>query len=259
MKNLMTDSPVCAVSPPKNYKWKPSPFHVVFQFCGKDYGQAIKVLEWSRDLAKQPNNELHLVTDEGFMCDTLLDIVRSSWGKIVLHRIKPCSAAWPACNNHVFAQTCRIMKKLGRPWLLWETDMIPAKPDWLQALEKEYDQAQKPFMGSWVEAYDILNGGAIYPPDVIAWCGQFFEGSAIAQPAFDCAIAPSIIWFTHPANHMIANVFFTKANGRPSIATPNLPSWDKRLFDWVMTHNMCLIHRDKKGETIKFLRERLVG
>jgi hypothetical protein len=54
----------------------------------------------------------------------------------------------------------------------------------------------------------------------------------------------------------MANVFFTRPNGRPSIATPNLPTWNKRLFDWTVTHNTCLIHRDKKGETIKFLREK---
>ena len=253
--DLMRSSPVCRTEPPKNYQWELPPFNVVFQFCAKDYAQAIRVIKWSRDLRAQPN-QLHLVTDEGFMCDSLIEMAKSSWGSVVLHRIKPVTSTWPACNNHVFAETCKLMKGTGKPWLLWETDMIPARPDWLQALENEYSEAARPFMGAWVEAYDILNGGAVYPSDVMAWCPQFFAGSAIIQPAFDCAIAPDVIWFTHPVNHMVANVFFTRPNGRPSLATPNIPTWNKRLFDWTVTHNTCLIHRDKKGETIKFLREK---
>lgn len=250
---LMRGSPVCRTTPPEGYQWEAPPFNVVFQFCAKDYGQALKVLQWSKDLSKQPNT-IHLVTDEGFRCNTAIQIANESWGNVILHHIKPCASPWPACNNHVFAETCKIMKDLGKPWLLWETDMIPARPDWLQSLENEYSKACKPFMGAWVDAYDILNGGAVYPSDVISWSPSFFGASPTQQSAFDCVIAPDIIWFTHPVNHMMANVFFTRPNGRPSLMAPTVPSWNEQLFNWAATHNTCLIHRDKQGKTIDFLR-----
>jgi hypothetical protein len=253
--DLMRGSPVCRTAPPEGYQWELPPFNVVFQFCAKDYGQALKVLQWSHDLAKQPNT-IHLVTDEGFRCNTAIQIAHKSWGNVVLHHVKPCASPWPACNNHVFAETCRIMQGTGKPWLLWETDMIPARQDWLQALENEYSRACRPFMGAWVEAYDILNGGAVYPSDVISWSPSFFGASPIHQTAFDCAMAPDVIWFTHPVNHMMANVFFTRPNGRPTLMAPIVPVWNRELFDWVVTHNTCLIHRDKKGKTIEFLREK---
>lgn len=255
-QDLFRRSPVCRTSPPQNYQWSAPPLKVAFQFCGRDYAQALRVLEWSSKLQKQ-TNEIHLITDEGFVCTSAIDIATKSWGKCIVHRIKPCGLKWPACNNHVFAKTCEIMKDLGSPWLLWETDMIPARPDWLQRLEEEYSTAKRPFMGAWVDYFDLLNGGAIYPPDVVSWSPTFFGQSPEKQFAFDCVIAPDIIWFTHPANHLMPNIFYMRPNGRPAGIIATLPSWSKQMFDWVHTHETCLIHRDKKGQTIEFLRAKL--
>jgi hypothetical protein len=134
--------------------------------------------------------------------------------------------------------------------------MIPAQPNWLQKLENEYSKVKRPFMGAWVDCFDLINGGAIYPPDVVSWSPSFFNQSPTDQQAFDCVIAPDIIWFSHAVNHMMPNIFYTRNNGRPAGLMPNLPVWNRAMFDWVHTHSTCLIHRDKKGETIGFLREK---
>lgn len=254
-EDLLRSAPQCRTSPPEGYVWKSPPLNVVFQFCSRDYGQALRVLGWSAKLHHQ-KNEIHLVTDEGFTCTTAIDLAAKSWASVVVHRIKPCGLKWPASNNHAFAETCRIMAEFGKPWLLWETDMIPARPDWLQKLESEYSKARRPFMGAWVDFFDLMNGGAIYPPDVISWAPSFFNGQPEKQMAFDCVIAPEIIWFVHPASHLMPNIFYARPNGRPAGMIPNVPNWTQRMFDWVHTHDTCLIHRDKKGQTIDFLRRK---
>lgn len=255
-QDLIRRAPKCRTSPPEGYAWTPPPFNVAFQFCSRDYSLALRVLEWSSQLKHQPN-EIHLITDEGFICTSAIDIATRSWAKCVVHRIKPCDLKWPASNNYVFAKTCGIMKGYGKPWLLWETDMIPAQVDWLQRLENEYTKAKRPFMGAWVDYFDLINGGAVYPPDVEAWSPTFFGQPPEKQLAFDCVIAPDIVWFAHPANHLMPNIFYMRPNGRPAGLTPTLPSWSQQMFDWVHTHDTCLIHRDKKGKTIEFLKVKL--
>lgn len=255
--DLLRASPICNIKPPEGYAWTPPPINVAFQFCSRDYGQALRVLEWNRDLAIQKNNSIHLITDEGFRCNTAIQIANESWANVYLHHIKPCGLKWPLCNNHAFAETCKIMKGTGKPWLLWETDMIPSRIDWLQRLEEEYSQAKRPFMGAWMDCFDILNGGAIYPPDVMAWTPEWFSNPMANNLAYDCAIAPSIIWFSHPANHMMPNIFNSRPNGRPSGIVEKVPVWTKQMFDWVHTHHTCIIHRDKTGATIDFLRKKL--
>lgn len=252
----LRSAPACRTSQPEGYLWEAPPLEVVFQFCHRDYNQALKVLKWSADLNKQPNT-IHLVTDEGFRCDGAERIARASWKNVHIHRISPCNLGWPRSNNHAFVETCKIMKDGKSPWLLWETDMIPTRKDWLQQLEKEYAIAKKPFMGAWVDSYDLMNGGAIYPSDVMAWCPQFFNNHNAVAEGYDMAMAPEMVWFMHPANHMMPNIFNSRSNGRPSGLNSNVPVWTQEMFDWVCTHNVCIIHRDKSGDTIDFLRKRL--
>lgn len=259
MADLLRRAPSCRTEPPAGYIWTPPPFAVVFQFCDRDKEQAVRVLNWQTELCPKQPNELHLLTDEGVECDDLVRIAQASWQKVHLHRIQPVKGKWPQGNNHAFAETCRIMGQFVKPWLLWETDAIPAKPDWLQVLEAEYAKAKRPFMGAWVEHYDILNGGAIYPPDVLPWILNFMRRPAVDQMAYDCAVAPELIWYVHPASHLMPNIFYSRSNGRPGGIgiKPNPPEWTKRMFEWVCTHDVCLLHRDKAGACIEFLREKL--
>ena len=255
--DLLRRAPQCRKEPPPGYVWTPPPINVVFTFCERDKEQATRVLNWQAELAPHQPNDLHLLTDEGVECSELVRIAQSSWQKVHLHRIAPCPLKWPACNNHTFVEVCKIVAQFKKPWLLWETDMIPTKSDWLQCLEAEYVTAKRPFMGAWVDEYDILNGGALYPANVLEWIPNFLKKPAVDQIAYDCAIAPEIINFVHPANHLMPNIFYQRANGRPGGMSPNVPKWTRPMFNWVVGHDCCLLHRDKSGDCIPFLREKL--
>lgn len=257
--NLLQRAPQCRTSPPEGYQWVSPPFVFVLAFCDRDAHMAVKLLNWITDLGPV-DRELVLVYDRGMpskVVNPVLEAADRAFGTVYKHQLPRSGAGWPGSNNFVWSHICRLMKPRGRPWLLLETDLAPCRTDWVEALEKEYSTARKPFMGSWVEYYDIMNGAAVYPPDVMEWCPSFFKVDPVKALAYDCFIAPDIIWFSHNATHLMPHIWFTRANGRPGGMVTKLPEWTEQMVDWVCTHNAVLVHRCKDERLIDLLRKRL--
>lgn len=220
------------------------------------------MLLWLAELCPRPiNRELVLFTDAGISPGIYTPIQQAAERVFTNCRtefIPPASAKWPGSNNWVFANIVNYMaaREEPRPWLLLETDVVPVKPDWMERLEDEYLAARKPFMGAWVEYYDIINGAAVYPPNVKVWAEKYFAQDVTKALSYDCAIAPDIIWFSHNATHLMPHVWFSRANGRPGGLVPKIPEWTERMADWVLDHNAVLAHRCKDGKLITLLRTR---
>ena len=261
-QNLINRAPACRTEPPSGYQWTKPPFRVVLPFCERDCHLATRVLDWCRELDGKQSRELILATDKTLPTPLEQMVKRAAYPAFeevsVLH-ISPSGAKWPGCNNHVWVSICHHMAKLEpRPWLLLETDMVPCKPGWLQTLEEEYSKARQPFMGAWVEYYDIMNGGGIYPPNVAEWCPDYFRQDPVKALAFDCAIAPEMVWFFHNATHLMPHIWFSRNNGRPGGLTPKVTEWTPAMADWVINHNGVLAHRCKSGRLIEILREKRI-
>lgn len=257
--NLIKRAPECRTEPPKGYAWTPPPFNMALPFCERDAHMAVALLEWIRDLGPV-SRTLFLFHDKGMPgLGPVKKAAAEAFSEVVCVPVPRSGAKWPGSNNFVWYHICRNMKKHVRPWLLLETDLAPCSKDWVSRLEDEYTRAGLPFMGSWVEYYDILNGAAVYPPDVEAWCPGFFRGNPLLTIAYDCAIAPDIVWFSHNATHLMPHIWFTRPNGRPGGLVPMLPEWNGRMVDWVCTHNAVLVHRCKDRTLIDILRKRLLN
>jgi len=61
-----------------------------------------------------------------------------------------CELGWPQSANHLWARTVRHLQRTGNqdPWYWFEADNTPIREDWLDAVETEYNQAGKPFLGA---------------------------------------------------------------------------------------------------------------
>ncbi len=61
-----------------------------------------------------------------------------------------CEIGWPQSANHLWARTVRHLQHSGNkePWYWFEADNTPIREDWLDAVEIEYNQAAKPFLGA---------------------------------------------------------------------------------------------------------------
>lgn len=257
-ENLLTRTPECRTEAPEGYSWTPPPFRFALAFCDRDSHMAVALLDWIADLGPVDRG-LTLFVDKGTEEEVLGPVLHSAmraFDEVDVHFVSKSGAKWPACNNFVWYHACHKMKEYGRPWFLLETDLAPCSQDWVKRLEDEYSRAGMPFMGAWVDYYDIMNGAGVYPPDVMSWCPNFFKKNPLLARAYDCDIAPEIVWFVHNASHLMPHVWFTRANGRPGGLTPQVPVWHKRLVDWVCNHNAVLVHRCKDETLINFLRER---
>lgn len=257
--DLIRRAPMCRTEPPPGYKWAPPPFRFALAFCDRDADRCLDLLKWSTELSGRIKRPLVLFYDKGTSEETLKPIREAALAAFVCVdevMLAKSHVGWPGCNNFVWYHICHVMAKWDSPWLLLETDLAPCISDWVSTLESEYARAGKPFMGSWVEYYDIMNGAGAYPADVSPWCPEFFSGNPILAKAYDCAIAPQIIWFTHNATHLMPHIWFTRSNGRPGGLVPQVPIWNERMFEWVCNHNAVLVHRCKDASLIRFLRER---
>ena len=257
--SLTTRAPICRTEPPAGYTWIPAPFDVVMPYCARDAHRALDTLQWMEELHGKLLTTLTLVMDDlhqKFEKDPVVIQAKRVFETVRVCPVRPTRANWPGCNNHVFNHIVRVMGERGRPWLLLETDMVPITPDWLFVLEKEYNTAKKPFMGAWVEGFDIINGGGVYPPDTAPWIPKYLSQDPLKAIAYDCAIAPEIIWFSHNASHLMPHVWTERANGRPSLNGQKPPTWTPRMAEWVLTHNAVPAHRCKTGALIQILRDK---
>jgi hypothetical protein len=92
---------------------------------------------------------------------------------------------WPLGANHLFYHTAQLLTEQGNkdPWLFCEPDLHPLWAGWLDAFDKEYDAAGKPYFGpiNVTRFRDRKTGGpvirgqhmvgcGVYPPDFFRTC-----------------------------------------------------------------------------------------
>ncbi len=257
---LMKWAPATRAAPPPGYSFVPPPVRVVMAYHKGDAECFMRLLRWMDDLHGPSPNPALVVADTGGPEDlhaAVMEMARKVFPSAGDFRIAPPppGSRWPETNNHVFYGTARFLASHPdpRPWLWMESDMVPLRPDWIAAIDEAYAKAARPFMGNWVECYDIMNGSGVYPPDLPSWIQRT---AGTRRMAFDCALAPEMVRFLYPANHLFPSVFLTKANGRPAVAHGSGPEWTPELADFILTPDAAVVHRCKTGALIGILREK---
>lgn len=169
----------------------------------------------------------------------------------------PPIQGWPAAPNWAWQSTARFMddKKVNEPWLWWESDAVPIKPGWLDAIHDGYMKGGKRFAGHVVDRMDHMNGVGVYPPDVRRRC---HEAMLCRSAAWDYVLKDTINGDCTNLNHLIQHVwnihetdgYITNGEGKPV----TFPDW-KSVERW-MDFNCVLFHRQKDGTLIQRLREK---
>jgi hypothetical protein len=160
-------------------------FHVALPISGVDLQLARRLLgrlvSWKDEFPDQ-NFVVVATWEDHFDVQPLYTEFRSVFANTKWAVIEdvPEGDGWPDAANHLFRQTAGLMA--GSPFYFMEADNVPLRPYFLDALNQEYEEAGKPYMGAieptrrtlpsgeYVERGKHMVGTGIYPADFLIKC-----------------------------------------------------------------------------------------
>lgn len=150
---------------------------IAIPFCEKDQQYALSLIRWIRELGGCPSHNLLLVSPDTVDADYIQLLLEEASG-VFSHssslrvKIPEGKDYHPYAPSLMFLKTAEhVWLKYKTPWQWLETDMIPLRPRWADALESEYDRTPLQVLGTiiWPGRHDAhVTGCALYPNN--AWC-----------------------------------------------------------------------------------------
>lgn len=230
-----------------------SNFVVVLPVCNMDAELMLRLLDWIYDLGNSKSHEALVSYDQTTIRSTVARInSKASACFATVHLTSygvPKGTAFP--QTAAWHHAAKTMEKMGRPWLWLEADCVPLKPNWLAALQAEYDRCGKPFCGPVIHGPGHLNGTAIYPANTPQLLPRTMTHT---NNAFDVECREEMGPTAHDS--ALWCVAWGVTNGRlDPIGGTELPSFPKGspLLHQIR-RSAVIYHRDKTGSLIERLR-----
>lgn len=232
---------------------------VVLPFYFGDEHLLLKNLAWMKELDGRLDYDCMLACDTDTnpvrakaSAESLFRSVRVLQYKRVQHN------HWPFQQNNAFTNVAwHISAKHNGPWFWCETDSVPTKKGWLDALWVEYQKGGKPFGGHWNPASNIFNGVAFYPQNIPRYSQDMMMAGLVDakdaqgnpyQPPWDYYGSKQVRKHLHVMNGLMQHLW--DFDGKP-ITFQTQESVQKLLRP-----EAVLFHRVKDGSLIDRLKER---
>jgi len=229
-------------------------FVVVLPVCNHDADLMIRLLDWIAILGNSATHEALVSFDATTMRGSVTRIVSKA---------QRCFAAvhqtsYSLKKGTVFPQTAawqhaaHTMAGMNRPWLWLEADCVPLKPNWIAALQEEYDRCGKPFCGPIVHGPDHMNGTGIYPPNTPQLLPRTMSHT---NNAFDVECRDEMGPTAHDSALWCLAWGVTRGTLDPVSGTelPSFPRGSPLIKQ--IPRNAVIFHRDKSGSLIDRLME----
>lgn len=146
---------------------------IVFSVAQRELDRALDMLAWMGQLGSYKNHNMVILTSSQVSIEdtrNLAGFALELFGRVeAIHQREVNEEPWPANANAMFRTAVNYLTNKGNnePFLWFEMDMIPILGGWLDAIEAEYRQVQKQFLGAFYDKpCPHINGGMVYPPDV---------------------------------------------------------------------------------------------
>jgi len=230
-------------------------FVVVLPVCNLDADLMGKMLDWIGMLGNSQTHEALLSYDQ----TTLRGSVARIFSKASACFSKVHQTSYSVPRGTQFPQTAAwqhsayTMQAMGRPWLWLEADCVPLKPNWLMALQIEYDRCGQPFCGPIVHSRGHMNGTAIYPPNTPQLLPRTMSHT---QNAWDveCRDEMGPNMFDSALWHLAWGVERGRLDPVGGSELPSFPKGSPLLAQ--INRNAVIFHRDKTGSLIERLIEK---
>lgn len=225
---------------------------VIFPYSLRDQEQAVRLAEWIKELGGCEGHSVLVVRDHRTNPEAG-DILKSAFGKweeIVIR--DDAYDHWPESPNLMLRRAAKHIEYGTRePWLWLEPDVAPLKTGWIDAIEAEYKEVGKPFLGDFVHLNEPgfkshMSGVAVYPGVMSHHAG---DALLAHETAWDVVAAGQIIPQMHKSK-LILHLW----------KHPTFESWEQveqRIF--AVKPEAVLFHASKDGSLIARLREQVGG
>lgn len=175
---------------------------------------------------------------------------------------------WPSAPNYYFQQVCFHVAPLDTPWFWFELDCTPLRAGWLSAIESEYNDGLRTFMGVVERTYRGFDGKLLDEADGgnhMAACGVYpgdITGSVVPLRGVSSTDIPwwsFLQWYIAPyARHtnLIQNNYKTKnyhkEDGKIVCDSCNNTAWGNH-YNNPISDKAALVHGCKDGSLLKLL------
>lgn len=229
-------------------------FAVVFPFCAKDGQLALKLMKWIGDITPQNDHLLVLSYDTQTPPQIVQDVqttAKATFRSIKSHSYpSPPAGTWPP--TWAFKSAARYMERVGIPWLWFEPDAVPLKPEWLDVLQDEYTKSGKAFAGPIVRDMGHCNGTALYPANTPKRIPRALD---LMRTAWDVTMKGEMIHDCHDLSRVFYHAW-TIVNGEfHPFSGGSPPEFPPGKIDNI-PKEAVVFHRCKGGSLIDRLRER---
>jgi hypothetical protein len=234
----------------------PPPLMVVLPVCIKDADLLFKCLNWMVELDGQNQFDCLLSYDPS-LGPVWLDRLRAAARRAfrTVHEFtypRPVRETWPdACNVTFRASAQHMQAALHRPWLWFEADCVPLKPDWLPALALEYQNCGQPVMGPVIPEVGHMNGTALYPAD---FANLSPRAMSAVDVAWDTSMTADIVGKVHDCSRLFCHRWGMVNDALHPSQGPAPHFASTLAVDQWIPPEAVIFHRSKDGSLIDQLR-----
>jgi hypothetical protein len=235
-----------------------------FPFCAADVHAAKKLLKWIEQLGGCKNHTALLVSDCGVGWSEVIElrqIAEKNFKKVWVTATERSVNGWPQGPNSLFRTAAECVEKdFKEHWFWCEADCIPLKPGWLNSLDHQHRQFQKPFLGAWVNCNQpglpevSVAGCAVYPDDAASRLRTVMDANP--NRAWDVACAPLIV--PQSSTTALIEHFWGQPDLAPTFAERKRKDSPINTFTLDNINPLAVVfHRNKDGTLLRLLQRKL--
>jgi hypothetical protein len=234
----------------------PPPLLVALPVCVKDAAIMVKALDWMVELDGQNQFDC-LLSYDPTLGPVWLSRLRESASRAfrTVHEFsypRPVREIWPDACNISFQSTAHHIQAIHhRPWLWFEADCVPLKPDWLPALWLEYQNCGYPVMGPIIPEAGHMNGTGLYPAN---FANLSPRAMSAVEVSWDTSMTPDLVGKVHDCSRLFCHRWgMVDGQLHPSSGPPAHFSTTLSVDLWIPPEAV-LFHRCKDGSLVDQLR-----
>lgn len=227
-----------------------------------DIGDAKKLLVWISQLGERKQHCMLLAVDAGTPFDQVIELrelAETMFREVRVTTNGHTVVGWPAGPSSLFKTAATyIREKWPQPWIWLESDAIPLRAGWLDAIEEDYRQRGAKFLGCIYHCTQpflpeqVMSAIACYPPDAIEIL------PILPQSPRPWDVDGAEVMLKNGEHTRLVYHFYGQQNLPPTFVarkTPHSPINAMTLED--IPREAVLFHRNKDRSLIRLLERKL--